>query len=164
MQLMENMKKETEVIACIDIADVIESIIESMSFNVMSDDIFISSLYESDDVLNSKLNLMKSNFAYLFDVLSNGSMNFIDPNICILDIHFIYTEPFNLCTKNEPRILNISKDITLEERREFEKILTKYSKVFAQEYNEMPSIDRDIAQHYISIKEGHRPVKKSFKE
>ena len=58
-------------------------------------------------------------------------MHCIDQNTCIFDIYFISTKPFNIVTKNEPRILYISKDVTPEESREIEKILIKYSKVFA---------------------------------
>ena len=89
------------------------------------------SLFETDDEMNSKVNAMKSSFAYLFYVFSNGSMHCIDQNTCILDIHSICTEPFNIGTENELCILHISKDVTHEERREIEKILIKYSKVFA---------------------------------
>ena len=76
--------------------------------------------------MNSKVNKMKSNFAYLFDVFSNGSVHCINQNTCIFDIHSISTKPFNIGTENEPRILHILKNITLEERREIEKILIKY--------------------------------------
>ena len=53
----------------------------------------------------------------------------------IFDIHSINTEPFNMGTDANPCILHISKDITLEKRRELEKLLTKYSKVFAWTYD-----------------------------
>ena len=113
--------------------------------------------------MNSKVNEMKSNFAYLFNIFSDGSVHCIDQNTCIFDIYFIYTEPFNIGIENEPCILHILKDITPEERREIEKILIKYSKVFTWTYEDMPSIDRDIAQYYIPIKEGCKPVKQKLR-
>ena len=106
---------------------------------------------------------MKSYFDYLFDVFSNGSVHCIDQNTCIFDIYSISTELFNIGTKNKPRILHISKDVTPEERREIEKILIKYSKVFAWTYEGIPNIDRDIAQHYIPTKEGNKPVKQKMR-
>ena len=109
--------------------------------------------------MNSKVNTMKSNFTYLFIVFSDGSVHCIDQNICIFDIYSIYTKPFNIGIENEPHILHILKDITLEERREIEKILIKYSKVFAWTYEDMPGIDRNIIQHYIPTKEVYKPVK-----
>ena len=71
------------------------------------------------------------------------------------DIHSICTESFNIGIENEPRILHILKDIIPEERREIDKILIKYSKVFAWTYEDM----FDIAQHYIPTKEGCKLVK-----
>ena len=101
MQLIENMKKKVEATTCVDITTIIESNIESLSFDEMFDNVFISSLYESDDVLNSKFNVMKLNFAYLFDVLTDSNVHYTDPYMCILDIHSIYTVPFNLGMENE---------------------------------------------------------------
>ena len=46
--------------------------------------------------------------------------------------------------------------------RELENIITKYSKVFAWMYNDMPGIDKDITQHYIPTKEGHKLVKQKL--
>ena len=86
---------------------------------------------------------MKSNFVYLFDAFSDGSVHCINQNTYIFDIHSKCTKPFNIGTKNEPHILHILKDITLEERREIEKILIKYSKDFTWIYKDMPSIDKD---------------------
>ena len=62
--------------------------------------------------MNSKFNAIKSDFAYLFDVFSDGSVHCIDQNTCIFDIHSICTELFNIGTENKPRILHILKDIT----------------------------------------------------
>ena len=106
---------------------------------------------------------MKSNFAYLFDVFSDGSVHCIDQKTCIFNIHSICTEPFNIGTENEPRILYISKDTAPKERREIEKILIKYSKVFAWTYEDMPGINRDIAQHYIPTKERCKLVKQKLR-
>ena len=108
--------------------------------------------------MKSKLNAMKSDFAYLFDVFYDGSVRCIDQNTCIFDIHSVSTKQFNIGTKNKPCILHILKYVTLEERREIEKILIKYSKVLAWTYKDMPDIDRNIAQHYITIKERCKPV------
>ena len=77
----------------------------------------------------------------------------------IFDIHSINTEPFNMGTYENPHILYISKDVTPKESRELERILTKYSKVFTWTYDDMPGIDRDIAQHYIPTREGYKPIK-----
>ena len=59
--------------------------------------------------------------------------------------------------------MHISKDVTPEKRREIEKILVKYSKVFAWTYEDIPDIDRDIGQHYIPTKEGNKLVKQKLR-
>ena len=41
--------------------------------------------------------------------------------------------------------------------------LKKYSKVFAWTYEDMPNIDKDIAQHYIPTKEECKPVKQKLR-
>ena len=71
----------------------------------------------------------------------------------------VRTKTFQIGTENEPCILHISKETTPKDRREIEKILIKYSKVFAWTYEDMPGIDRDIAQHYIPTMEGCKQVK-----
>ena len=134
-ELIKNLILEfkTETLNCVEVIDILESSINDILFEdtTIGDDLCTFPLFETDDVMNSKVNAMKSDFTYLFDVFSDGSIHCIDQNTCIFDIHSIYIEPFNIGTENEPRMLHISKDITLKERREIEKILIKYSKVFA---------------------------------
>ena len=164
-QILKNVRLEAEAASCTDITAFIESSIDDILFDdvFVSDDVCTANLFESDDVLNTKLNVMKSNFAYLFDVYPDGDVHFIEPYMSIFDIHSIDTEPFNIGTDTDPRILHISKDVTPEERRELEKILIKYSKVFTWTYDDMPGIDRDIAQYYIPTKEGCKPVKQKLR-
>ena len=92
------------------------------------DDLCTFPLFETDDVMNSKVNAMKSDFAYLFNVFSDCSVHYIEQNTCILDIHSISTEPFNIGIENKPHVLHISKDVTPEERREIENNINKICK------------------------------------
>ena len=55
------------------------------------------------------------------------------------------------------------KDITLEERKEIERILIKYSKVITWTYEDILCINRDIAQHCIFTKERNKPVKQKLR-
>ena len=145
---------ETEAPSYADIAALIDSSIEDIMFEdtPTSDDVCIASLFESFDVPNSKYDAMKSNFTYLCDFSFDNDEHFIEPYMSIFDIHSINTESFNIGKDENPCILHISKDVTPEERRESEKILIKYSKVFTWIYDNMPGIDRDIARYYISTK------------
>ena len=59
----------------------------------------------------------------------------------------------------QPKNIYISHDLTPEERKHFERILTKRKVVFAWSYEDMPGLDRDIAEHHISTYPKARPVK-----
>ena len=141
------MRLENEAPSYADITAIIKSSIKDILFEDTPtlDDICIDCLFESFNVPNFKYNVMKYNFAYLCDLSFDNDENFIKPYMSIFDIHSINTKPFNMGTDENPRILHISKDVTLEERRELEKILTKYSKVFTWTYDNMSSINKDIA-------------------
>ena len=119
---------EIEAPSYADIVAFIESSIKDILFvdEPTPDNIFIANLFEYFDVPNSKYDAMKSNFAYLCDLSFDNDEHFIKPYISIFDIHSINTEPFNMGMDENPRILHISKDVTPEERRELEKILTRY--------------------------------------
>ena len=51
-------------------------------------------------------------------------------------------------TNENPKYISISHDLTPYERENFERILTK-KVVFAWSYEDMPGLDRDIAEHHI---------------
>ena len=118
------LESKTETLNCAEVTDILESSIIDILFEdaATEDDLCTFPLFETNDVMNSKVNAMKSDFSYLFNVFSNGSVHCIDQNTCIFDIYSISTEPFNIGIKNEPCILYILKDITPEEKREINKI------------------------------------------
>ena len=125
-KLMKNLglESKTKTLNCAEVTAILKSSIDDILFEdtTTRDNLYTFPLFETDDVMNSKINVMKSNFAYLSDVFSDGSVHCIDQNAYIFDIHSICTEPFNIGTENEPCILHILKNITLEERREIDKI------------------------------------------
>ena len=100
---------ETEAPSYADIAALIESNIKDIIFDdtPTSDDIYIANLFESFDVPNSKYDTMKYNFAYLCNLSYDNDEHFIEPYISIFDIYSINTEPFNIGTDKNPRILHI---------------------------------------------------------
>ena len=73
-------------------------------------DISLANLFENDDVFFSKVNTMKSNFAYLCDVFSN------DYSVCdyhfmhVFDINSMQTEPFSLGTCENPKNILIASN------------------------------------------------------
>ena len=81
-ELMRNLGLEakTETLNFENVAATLESSIDDILFedNAIGDDLCTFPLFETDDVMNSKFNVMKSTFAYLFDVFSDGSVHWID--------------------------------------------------------------------------------------
>ena len=68
------------------------------------------------------------NFAYLCDASYDNDEHLIESYMSIFNIHSINTKPFNMGTNENSHILHISKDVTLEERRELEKNIKKILK------------------------------------
>ena len=66
-------------------------------------------------------------------------------------------------TNENPKCISISHDLTLEERKNFERILTKRKVVFAWSYEDMPGLDKDIAEHHILTYPKARPVKQKLR-
>ena len=65
--LMKNLglESKTENLNCDEVATILESSIDDILFEdtTTEDDLYTFSLFETDDVMNSKVNAMKSNFA-----------------------------------------------------------------------------------------------------
>ena len=119
--------------------------------DVFYDDINISlpNLFKNDDILFSKVNAMKSNFAYLCDVFPNGYFICDDHFMHIFDINSVQTRSFNLGAYENPKNILITSNLTLDERIKMEEILRKRQKVFAWGYEDMSGIDRETIEHNI---------------
>ena len=105
---------------------------------------------------------MNSGLAYLCDVDSDGLVHFNIDLSCMFDINSIQLYSLNMGTNENPKCISISHDLTPEERKKFERILTKIKVVFAWFYEDMPGLDRDIAEHYISTYPKIRLVKQKL--
>ena len=92
---------------------------------------------------------MNSGLDYLCDVDSDGLVYFNIDHSCMFDINYIQLDSLNMGTNENPKCISISHDLTPEERKNFERILTKRKIVFAQSYEDMPGLDRDITEHHI---------------
>ena len=110
----------------------------------------MGNLFDTDDVFFSKFNAMNSDFGYLCDVLPNGYAVCDDHFMHMFDINSIQTESFNLGTCDNPKNILIASSLTPEERLKIKETLRKRQKVFAWGYEDMPEIDREIAEHRIS--------------
>ena len=59
------------------------------------------------------------------------------------------TQPINLGTDDEPKILQVGNTLTTSEKDALVALLTEFKEVFVWSYDDMPEIDTDIVQHCI---------------
>ena len=112
-------------------------------------DVIMSGLFEEENSIFLLVNDMNSSLAYLYDVDSNGLVHFNIDHSCMFDINSIQLYSLNMGTNENPKYISISHDLTHEERKNFERILTKRKVVFAWSYEDMLGLDRYITEHYI---------------
>ena len=122
-------------------------------------DVSFAALFETDDFFYSKVNAMKSDFAYLCDVFPNGYSVCDDHFMHMFDINSTQTESFNLGTTNKPKNILLASDLTHDEREKMKEIIEKRQKVFAWDYEDMPGIDREITEHRIPTYPHISPIK-----
>ena len=126
-------------------------------------DIIASSLFEDENSVFILVNDMNSGLAYLCDVDSDGLVHFNIDRSCMFDINSIQLDSLNMGTNENPKCISISHDLTPDERKNFERILTKRKVVFAWSYEDMLGLDRDIAKHHIPTYPEARPVKQKLR-
>ena len=85
----------------------------------------VANLFDTDDLFFLKVNAMKSDFAYLCDVLPNDYSVCDDHFIHMFDINSVQTESFNLGTCDNPTNILIASSLTLEERLKMKETLKK---------------------------------------
>ena len=99
-------------------------------------DRFCDVFYEETDAIMSRLfkdknsifvlvNDMNSGLAYLCDIDSDGLVHFNIDHSCMFDINSIQLDSLNMGINENPKYISISHDLTLDERKNFERILTK---------------------------------------
>ena len=120
-------------------------------------------LFKIDDLFYSKVNAIKSDFAYLCDVFPNGYSVCDDHFMHMFDINSTQTKSFNLGTADKPKNILLASDLTHDEREKMKEIIEKRQKVFAWGYKDMPGIDREISEHRIPTYPHISPVKQKKK-
>lgn len=68
-------------------------------------------------------------------------------------------ETLNLGNNKNPRLIKIGLTLNKEARKDLQELLTKFPKVFAWSYEDMLSIDPEIAKHHIDTHAHMIPVK-----
>ena len=86
--------------------------------------IITSGFYEEKNSIFLLVNDMNSGLTYFYDVDPNGLVHFNFDHSCMFDINSIQLDSLNMGT-NEPKNISIWHDLTLEDKENFERILTK---------------------------------------
>ena len=115
----------------------------------MYEDVFVPELFDCSPALMNKTN----DFTY-FSNFFHGMYN-----MSIFDINSTKVEAFNLGTCENPRNISITSEVTSEERKKIRGSIKNFARVFAWSYEDMPGVDRSIAQHVIPTYPQIRPIK-----
>ena len=106
-----------------------ESDLEAYVLNSIMDvfyddyDVSFTALFETHDLFYSKVDAMKSDFAYLCDVSPNSYSVCDDHFMHMFGINSVQTESFNLGTNENPKNILLASDLTPEEREKMKEIL-----------------------------------------
>jgi hypothetical protein len=70
----------------------------------------------------------------------------------------------NIGTTENPKIIKLSKEITLEQRGRYVNIFKKFSDIFSWSYEYLRTFDTDIIQHKIPLKAGSKPFRQKIRQ
>ena len=73
-----------------------------------------------------------------------------NPKVISSDIE---VEDCNIWTKEQPKIIKLSKNLSLERKERYVELMREYFDVFAWTYDDLKVYDTNIIQHTIPIKE-----------
>ena len=72
-------------------------------------------------------------------------------------------ETANLSNDENPCLIKIGSTVNEKERKDLKELLTEFQEVFGWSYEDMSSIDLEIAQHHIDTYAHMVPVKQKFR-
>ena len=72
-------------------------------------------------------------------------------------------EDTNIGTKENPKIVKLSKKLPEKEKEEYVKLMKNYTDVFAWSYEDLKEYDTSIIQDTIPINPGERPFKQKLR-
>jgi hypothetical protein len=72
-------------------------------------------------------------------------------------------EDCNIETQENPRIIKLSKMLSLEVKQDYIKLMKYFPNVFAWSYDDLKVYDTKVIQHVIPLKEDQNPFKKNLR-
>ena len=68
-------------------------------------------------------------------------------------------EEYNLGTEENPKMIQLSKSLSLDQKLNYVELVREFQDVFAWSYEDLKSYDTSIIQHTIPLKENQKPFK-----
>ena len=75
----------------------------------------------------------------------------------------VEVEYCNIGTKQEPKIINISKNLTIENKERYIKLMKYFFDDFSWSYDDLKVYDTNVIQHKIPFKRNMKPFKKNLR-
>ena len=72
-------------------------------------------------------------------------------------------EDRNIGTKENPKIVKLSKNLPTKEKEEYVNLMKKYTDVFSWSYEDLKEYDTSVIQHTIPIKPGEKPFRQKLR-
>ena len=126
-------------------SDLVKSIENPFTYNMISDSVYLLAL----NVFISEIGKETLNN----EELKQGHLEPIKEE----------TQPINLGTDDEPKIIQVGNTLTTSKRDALVALLTKFKEVFGWSYEDMPGIDTYIIPHYIPIDPTMKPIKQKLR-
>jgi hypothetical protein len=73
-------------------------------------------------------------------------------------------EDCNIGTVDNPRMVKLSKFLSIENKNKYTKLLKKYKDVFAWSYEDLKTYDTSVIEHKIPLKPGVKPFKQKLRQ
>jgi ribonuclease HI len=73
------------------------------------------------------------------------------------------TTECNIGTREEPKFVRLSRDLTREQRSEYTELLREFADVFAWTYEDLKTYDTSVIEHKIPLKEKAKPFKQKLR-
>jgi hypothetical protein len=72
-------------------------------------------------------------------------------------------EDCNIGTKENPKMVKLSKTLSLEVKQDYVNLMKGFPDVFAWSYNDLKVYDTKVIQHVIPLKEDQKPFKQKLR-
>jgi hypothetical protein len=114
---------------------------------------------EGKDIIQLKSNTIPRGLVPLEELFDNNDVA-RNPKVGPNDVE---VEDCNIGTEQEPKIIKISKNLTIENKERYIKLMKEFFDVFAWSYDDLKVYDTNVIQHTIPVQRNVKPFKQKLK-